>query len=443
MRKFITLTLKEVRLTLRDVGALVTMLATPLGLTLAMATAFGMGSSSTLADIPVLLLNQDEGKFSDFLTEVFESAEVSDLLAVENVSDEAAARARVESAAVAALVIVPPDFSERTLPLLAAAESELGLDLTTLSPAEIEELSPETQQQLAQLYQQSLASGDDPVSIEIYGSQDWQISTTVLKGIVTQAVERLNITIQGTTQLLNRLFIQSGGESQALAAAAGGGLTTNVEDTELPVRLNVVSPSGRPFNWLDYISSNMAVLFLMFSVTSGGRTLLAERAAGTLPRLLISPTPALTILWGKMAGVALTAMLQMCLLWGATTLIGAYWGTPPGVLVAIVLLVLSATGVGALISAWAKTSGQAGALGTAITLTAAAISGSFFPRMGIPAWLRSVSLILPNAWGIEIFSALQSGQGLVDILPLLGGVLLLTLVYYAAALPGFRRQFES
>ena len=443
MRKLITLALKEVRLTFRDVGALVTMLVTPLGLTLAMAAAFGMGGSNTFADVPVLLLNQDTGKFSNFLSEVFESAEVSDLLAVETVSDEAVARARVDTAEVAALVIIPPDFSQRTLPFLATAESELGLDLTTLSQTEVEALPPETTQRLAQLYQQDLESERDPVSIEIYGSPEWQISTTVLKGIVAQALERLNITIQGTTQLLSRLFIQSGGESRSLAAAAGGGLTTNVETTELPVRLNIVSPSGRPFNWLDYISASMAVFFLMFTVTSGGRTLLAERVAGTLPRLLISPTPALTILWGKMAGTALTGMLQMCLLWGATTLIGAYWGTPSGVLVAIVLLVLSATGVGALISAWAKTSGQAGALGTAVTLTAAAISGSFFPRVGMPAWLRSASLILPNAWGIEIFSALQSGQGLSDILPLLGGVLLLTIVYYAAALPGFRRQFES
>ena len=443
MRKLITLALKEVRLTFRDVGALITMLVTPLGLTLAMAAAFGMGGSSTLTDIPVLVLNQDKGTFSDFLTEVFESEEVGNLLAVEQVHDENAARARVENDEVATLIIIPSNFSQHAMPFLAKAESELDLDLTALNQDEIEALSPEIQEKLGQLYQQNQTQQLEPVEIEIYGSADWQISTTVIKGIVTQAVERLNITLQGITQLIEQQVRSSGGNEPALSDSTQDTLTAEMENSELPVRLNVVSPSGRPFKWLDYISASMAMLFLMFAVTSGGRTLLAEKMAGTLPRLLISPTPSLTILGGKMAGIALTGVLQMSLLWGATSLIGAYWGTPPGVLVAIILLVLSATGVGALISAWAKSAGQASALGTALTLTAAALSGSFFPRMMLPTWIRTLSLILPNAWGIEIFTALQSGQSLVDILPLLGGLLLLTIIYYAAALPGLRQLLES
>jgi ABC-2 type transport system permease protein len=180
----------------------------------------------------------------------------------------------------------------------------------------------------------------------------------------------------------------------------------------------------------------------MFAVTSGGRTLLAEREGGTLPRLLVSPTPALTILVGKMAGIVLTGLLQVSLLWGATSLWGAYWGPPLGVAPAIVALVLCATGVGALISAWARTPGQASAIGTAVTLVASALSGTFFPRMGLPEWVQTLSLVTPNAWGIELFTALQSGEGGSTLLPLLGGTLALTVAYYLAALFGFRRQFD-
>jgi ABC-type multidrug transport system permease subunit len=135
-------------------------------------------------------------------------------------------------------------------------------------------------------------------------------------------------------------------------------------------------------------------------------------------------------------------MLQVSVLWGATTAIGTYWGTPLGVIPAIVVLVLCATGVGAVISAWAQNPGQAGAIGTAVTLAGSALSGSFFPRMNLPGWVQTFSLITPNAWGIEIFSALQAGDGFVDILPLLGGALGLTALYYIAALIGFRRQFR-
>ncbi len=163
---------------------------------------------------------------------------------------------------------------------------------------------------------------------------------------------------------------------------------------------------------------------------------------GTLPRLAITPTHSLTILIGKMAGIVLTGLLQVGVLWGATSLIGAYWGPPLAVFIVLLALVLAATSVGALISAWSKSAGQAGAIGTAITLIGAAASGSFFPRTNLPAALRSISLLTPNAWGIEIFAKLQSGGSLRAILPLLGGLIALTVVYYAVAAFGFRRIFK-
>ncbi len=288
----------------------------------------------------------------------------------------------------------------------------------------------------------------EPAIVEIYASSDWQISTSVIRGVTTQALEQMNMTIAGTTTIISRMIeaqlaqeedgppgLGTIGSGEALAPDTG-------EVRELPIKLRIVSPTGRGFSWLDYSATSMAILFLMFAVTAGGRTLLAERELGTLPRLLITPTASLTILVGKMAGIVLTGLLQVGVLWGATSLIGAYWGAPSAVIVALVALVICATGVGALISAWAKTPGQAGAIGTAFTLTAAALSGSFFPRMNLPAWTRTLSLITPNAGGIEIFTVLQAGQSLGDILPYLGGLLLLTVVYYAIAAFGFRRQFD-
>lgn len=448
MRKLIVLALKEVRLAFRDVGALVTMLATPLGLTLAIGLAFGGGGTS-LSEVPVLLLNQDTGVFAEDIVSVLNSDDVASLLDVATVTDEAAARQRVEADEVAALIVIPEDFSSRAFPLWAQAQRQLGLDLTDLDAAEMEALSPEEQEALTQLYLQSQNEERDPAVVEIYASADWQISTSAVKGVLSQALEQMNMTVQGINSIASRLFQLSAATGEGMSGAAlfeGGGLssaaTSEFTSEDLPVQLEVRSPTGRGFNWLDYSATSMAVLFLMFAVTSGGRTLLAERHDGTLPRLLVSPTPPLTILVGKMAGIVLTGLLQVSLLWGATSLWGAYWGPPLGVAVAIVVLVLCATGVGALISAWARTPGQAGAVGTAVTLVASALSGTFFPRMGLPAWVQTLSLATPNAWGIEIFTALQSGEGWSGLLPLLVGALALTVGYYLVALLGFRRQFD-
>jgi ABC-2 type transport system permease protein len=426
LRKLWVLALKEVRLAFRDVGAILTMLATPLALTLAIAAAFGGGGSSPIADIPVLVLNQDTGQMSGTLVDALLSDQLGDLLEPEVVTDEAAARARVEADQVAALVVIPPDFSARLMPV---GSMELRVDSSGAALS------------------QAADTDEPPAVVEVYASPQWRISTAVVKAVVGQVLERMHLVVQGYNATMGRLILVGGlgAANQDQLAQAGqsvGEQLVQGAESENLVRLEVTS-TRRPFNWLDYSAASMAILFLMFSATAGGRTLLAEREGGTLPRLLVSPTPAITILVGKMAGVALTGILQVMILWGASSLlIGAYWGEPLGVAVTILALVLAATGVGALIAAWAKTPQQAGAIGTAVTLVAAALSGSFFPRMNLPAWVQRISMLTPNAWGIELFTDLQAGDVLADVLPLLGGLLLLTLAYYVAALIGFRRQFE-
>jgi ABC-2 type transport system permease protein len=461
MRKLAVLAIKEALVAFRDRGALLTMLATPLALTLVMMAAFGGGgNSSPLSEIPVLLLNRDTGTFGQVLTDIFFSSSVGNLVMptlIENEA-EAAARARVDADEVAALVIIPEDFSARIFPFGARAQALTGVDVTTLAPNAT--LTPEQQMGFAQAFMESQMLGEetgepsraDPVIVQIYASPDWRISTLIVKAIVSQGLERLNIQIAGTTNIVARLaagMLQAGQTDVDVAAAMGamsagntGQGTAGDANVNLPIKLVTTSTTGRGFSWLGYYASSMAVLFLMFAVTSGGRTLLAERQRGTLPRLLISPTPALTILLGKMGGIVLTGVLQMLILWGATTLIGAYWGHPGGVLLTIVLLVICASSVGALISAWARTPGQASAIGSAVTLIGGALSGSFFVRWNLPQWVQNLSLVTPNAWGIEILSRLQAGRALTAILPWLGGMVLLTVLYYTLALVGFRRQFK-
>jgi ABC-2 type transport system permease protein len=324
------------------------------------------------------------------------------------------------------------------------------LDLAAMSEEEVAALPEETLATIGALFAVASEVEVEPAVIEVYASPDWRISTSVVKSVVTQGVEMMNIQMQGMMTVMERIVrgqLEAGGEMDSLEgelALSGDGVgweDPNVE--ELPVQLEVVSPTGRGFNWLDYSATSMAILFLMFAVTSGGRTLLAEREGGTLPRLLVSPTPPLTVLLGKMAGVALTGVLQVAILWGATTLLlDAYWGHPLAAAVSIVMLVLSATGVGAVISAWSTSPVQAGTIGTAFTLVGAATAGTFVPRSLLPEWLQQISLVTPQAWAIEIFSRLQTGRTLVSILPLLGGLFLLTVLYYVVALLGFRRQFQ-
>ena len=185
----------------------------------------------------------------------------------------------------------------------------------------------------------------------------------------------------------------------------------------------------------------MALLFLMYTVANGGRSLLAERAQGTLPRLLISPTSTPQVLAGKVFGIFLTGVAQMAILIGGSTLIfGLQWGDPLGVIALVLAAVVGATGWGLLLTAIAKAPSQVASLGSALMLTFGILGGSFISLDNLPAPVRWVSRITPNAWGLEGFTTLAQGGGLAAIALPLAALLAMGLVLFGAAALLFNRQ---
>ena len=436
MNKLWTLTRKEVLLAFRDRGALISMLLTPLLLTIAIAAAFGGDADQPISNIPVLLLNQDQGPLGAFLVETFESEALADLVVPERVTDEAEARRRVDRDEAAALVVLPADLTERMLPLT---------PLLAAANAEAEPLPAEAIEAIWHLVDNPTVELL-PTLVEIYASPGRPIGTAVTQAIVSQVLDGMQVAIRGVDAAMAQLAQDPALQADptqlvALGQTLGEGLLQGGPPTEAGIRLLIDDGGFRPFRWVDYSAASMAVLFMMFTATAGGRSLLQEREAGTLPRLLISPNRSTMLLAGKMTGVAATGVLQMVILWRASGLIGAYWGPALPVVISIVILVVCATGLSALIAGWARTTSQAAALGTGVTLVAGALSGSFFPRTNLPGWVQTLSLVTPNSWGIEIFGRFQGGYEFSAVLPYLAGALALALAYYLVAAIGFRRQF--
>jgi len=202
-----------------------------------------------------------------------------------------------------------------------------------------------------------------------------------------------------------------------LVAEVGARQASAVE-REPAIRL-ASSQSGEAqaaFNIMAYMAPGMALMFLMFTVSNGGRTILMEKTRGTLPRLLVSPTNGAQVLIGKMFGIYLTGVLQMLILVVASSLIfGINWGDPLGVLVIILASVFGATGWGMLLTSVMRTPGQVSSVGSAVMLLFGILGGSFFPASNLPDWFFWLSRITPNAWGLDGFSALALGGGLMNL----------------------------
>jgi ABC-2 type transport system permease protein len=183
------------------------------------------------------------------------------------------------------------------------------------------------------------------------------------------------------------------------------------------------------------------LMFLMYTVSYGGRTLLTERSQGTLPRLLVSPTTAVQVLGGKMIGIFLIGAAQMfILILGTTNLFQLQWGDPLAVAALVLAAVFGAVGWGMLLTAIAKTPGQVSAIGSAMMLTFGILGGTFVNMEAMPAWFRYITKITPNAWGVEGFTTLALGGGLHDILTPLLALFIMGLLLFAIAVLLFSRR---
>jgi ABC-2 type transport system permease protein len=351
------------------------------------------------------------------LVAVLESAELSDLLLPSRLDDAAAARAQVDADKVAAAVIIPADLSAA---LLAPRQGQAATNDNSAPQLSV---------------------------IELYANPTRPVSSGVVQTIVEEFLNRATaqiaigeITVQ---QLLMNGVLTPAQLSQMGATVAGQAQQTTGQRLITLKRNTAESSEPQGFDWLGYMAPSMAILFLMFNVTAGGRSILTERSQGTLSRMLISPTPAAQVIGGKVFGVYLVGLAQMGILIIATALLfNLRWGSSVGVLMTVLSVVAAATGWGILIAAYARSVAQANSIGTAVSLVFAIGAGNFFPRQGLPLWLRNLSFISPNAWGIEAFTVLTEGGGLSEIMPFIGGLLVMTAVLFTLAIVAFRRQYQ-
>jgi ABC-2 type transport system permease protein len=421
MKKILIIAWKDLIMLFRDPAALLMMLLTPFALSLVIGFAFGgFGGQrgSTLTDIPILIVNHDPGQLGESLVAVFQSEELADLVEPALAEDEAAAKASVDADETAAAVIIPANLTSRVIP-------------QGTGPGEFE-----------------AATQGEPARIVIYTNPTRPVSASVARSIVAQYLNQVNaaaaggrVTVEGLLE--NGLLSQQELQSAGLAIGQRAGEQTFGESL-IQLQTEAAGESADPagFDWVAYMAPSLAIMFLMFTTTAGGRTILAEREGGTLPRMLVSPSTAGQVLGGKVLGIFLMGVLQLSLLALASRfLLGLSWGDPRGVALLILAVVFAATGWGILLAAYCRTPGQVNTIGTALALVFGASAGNLVPRQVLPEWLQTASYISPNAWGLEGFAALIAGVGWQEILLPVAALTAMGLLLFGISLLAFRRQY--
>lgn len=414
MKKLFLIGIKDLKLVFRDRAALTFMLLAPFLLTIGMGFVTGRfsGSSSGLSDIPVIIVNLDKEQLGNALADVFSSEELADLMEPGASADPEAARRLIDDDQAAAAVIIPEGFTRSIIP----AEGTM-FDANYVQP--------------------------EPVKIEVYTNPSRPTSAGVVKAIVDEFVSRVEEgRTSGMTSILQ--LMASGILTPQNAGSEARELFQNVDESEstaITLKKNQEGAEAIEFDILAYMAPGMALLFLMYTVSYGGRSILAERSQGTLPRMLVSPTNTSQILGGKVLGIFLTGVAQVGILILASSMFfGVKWGDASGVIALILAAVFGATGWGMLVTALARTPAQVGSIGSALMLIFGILGGSFIQLENMPPLVQTLSRITPNAWGLDGFTTLALGGTLPNLRAPITALLIMGAVLFAVAVVLFNRQ---
>ncbi len=181
--------------------------------------------------------------------------------------------------------------------------------------------------------------------------------------------------------------------------------------------------------------AGMAVMFLLFSLSRAGGSILQEKNSGTLNRLLIAPISSFHIIFSKMFFASFLGIFQLSVMFVFGWMVFGLeiFSHIFELTLMIIATALAASALGMFIASISKNEAQVGGLTTLIALGMSALGGSMFPTIIMPKYMQQIGKFTLNHWAMEGFTNIFWRNMTVkeiypDILVLLGIFAILSLI---------------
>ena len=178
--------------------------------------------------------------------------------------------------------------------------------------------------------------------------------------------------------------------------------------TVKPAGQRKVIPSG-----YEQAIPGITVMFTLLALLTGGAVLLViERRQGLLRRMASTPMRRGAIVLGKWTGKMIYGIIQLAFAMLTGTLVfGMNWGPAwPMVLVVVLAWAAACASFGLMLGNFARTEGQAIALGVLSANVLAALGGCWWPIEITPGWMQSLQKCLPTGWAMDAVHRLITFQ---------------------------------
>lgn len=192
-------------------------------------------------------------------------------------------------------------------------------------------------------------------------------------------------------------------------------------------------------------AAGIAVMFLLFSASGAGGTLLEEQEAGTLERLLSSRLTLTQLLVGKWLFICSCGCLQLLVMfsWAQLVFDVDLVGHLPGFAVMTLSTAAAAASLALLLATLCRSRSQLNGVSVILILTMSALGGSMVPRFIMSEEMQRYGLLTFNAWALDGFNKIFWRNLPVTALQPQVTVLLISAVVMAAAARICARRWES
>lgn len=270
-----------------------------------------------------------------------------------------------------------------------------------------------------------------PLGIIVDGSDSQ--SASVGAGYATQLVARYNG---------ERIAALSGAAhpGQAGAPALGSPGAPGLDTT---VRV-LYNPTMATVNAM--IPGLVAFILMLSLMVVMSQAVVKERESGTLEQMFVTPIRPDEYLVGKVVPYAVVALIQMAIVMA----VGMLWfkvpfrGSVAVVLVGLALFMLTAIGIGLIVSLFSHTRQQAQQAVMFLALPMMLLSGFIFPIDSMPAPIVPFTYLIPLRYALEVLrSAMLKGAGFDTLAVPLMALAVFGVVIFGIAVLATRRRLTD
>jgi ABC transporter DrrB family efflux protein len=348
-------------------------------------TVFGYAIDVTIEHIPTVVLNLDGRMESRNLLSALKNTETFDV--IEDVQDMQSFHEALESGRAKTGVLIPVEYSERLL-------------------------------RREQAFVQVLIDGSDS-----------QVATTALNTVNL-------LTIQLSLERA-RAFGEQIGQGPARTA-------TGAVDLPIEARTRLLyNPDLESSHF--FVPGLIAIILQLVLLFLTSTSIVRERELGTLEQIFVTPVGRGGLLLGKLLPYAIMAFGALLIV--LTLMTTLFEVRINGSLLLLILLsilfIITALGLGLLISTIARAQVQAMQFAFMIMLPSVLLSGFMFPRSEMPTIIYLASFILPVTYFIEILRGIIiRGAEFRALLPHIAGLLTCLVVVLSLSISRFRKQLD-